>query len=601
MLAFGPVRTAFPPNSRRPLAFLLLLTACLGPPGPAEAAWPRPVRSERFMVVTPDPLATEAGAAVLRRGGSATDAAVTVAFVLAVTYPRSGNIGGGGFLLRRGHGGEALVVDFRETAPAAAHPALFLDEKGEAVPGASREGLLAVGVPGTVAGLSEAHERWGRLPWPELLAPAVSLALEGFEVSPFLSWSIGRYRESLARGPEAARIFLLPDGGAPPPGYRLRQPELALTLARIAARGPEGFYRGPVARDIAADMAARGGIITETDLAGYRAVIREPLRGRYRGYDILTVPPPSSGGVALLETLNILQASARLDELGHNSSSALHLFVEAERRAFADRAAYLGDPDFLTLPTEMLVSLAYADDRLRSLDPEKATPSDEIGPGDPWRERPATSSAPESVPDPCPTIRAESFDTNHFSVVDAAGNAVGVTYTLNSNFGAKRVVRGTGILLNNEMDDFSTAPGRPNQFGLVQGDQNAVRPGRRMLSSMTPTMVERQGELVLVAGAPGGPTIISTVLQIVINVIDFCMDPMAAVSAPRVHHQWIPDEIRIEPGALARDVVERLQAMGHRVVEKTTFGGAHVIGRDPETGEWLGAADPRRHGSARGD
>jgi gamma-glutamyltranspeptidase/glutathione hydrolase len=552
------------------------------------------------MVVTPDPLATEAGAAVLRRGGSATDAAVTVAFVLAVTYPRSGNIGGGGFLLHRGHQGDALVVDFRETAPAAAHPALYLDPEGEPVPDASREGLLAVGVPGTVAGLAEAHERWGRLPWSELLAPAVRLALEGFEASPFLSESIASYREGLARGEEAARIFLLPDGKAPSAGHRLRQPELALTLARIATRGPEGFYRGPVARDIAADMAERGGIVTEADLAGYRAVVREPLRGTYRDYEIVTVPPPSSGGVALLETLNIL-SSIQLFDMGHNSSATVHWIVEAERRAFADRAVHLGDPDYMPLPTETLVSRAYADERRRSLEHERATPSTVVGPGDPWREILGVHHCGERRFDPCPRIRAESPETNHFSVVDAEGNAVGVTYTLNGNFGAKRVARGTGILLNNEMDDFATAPGKPNQFDLIQGEQNAVRPGRRMLSSMTPTMVEWQGELVLVAGAPGGPTIISTVLQIVLNTIDFCMDPMAAVSAPRVHHQWLPDEIRTEPGALARDVVERLQAMGHRVVETRTFGGAHVIGRDPETGEWLGAADPRRHGSARGD
>jgi gamma-glutamyltranspeptidase/glutathione hydrolase len=526
-----------------------------------------------------------------------------VAFVLAVTYPRSGNIGGGGFLLRRAaETGQAQVVDFRETAPAAAHPALFLDGFGNPIPGASREGLLAVGVPGTVAGLAAAHELWGRLPWSELVAPAVSLALEGFEVSPFLSESLARYREDLARGVEAARIFLLPDGQAPPAGFRLRQPELALTLARIATRGPEGFYRGPVARAIARDMAGRGGIVSEEDLATYRPALREALRGSYRGYGILTVPPPSSGGVALLETLNILEAFD-LKALGQGSSAALHLLAEAERRAFADRAVHLGDPDFLDLPTQVLVSKGYAAERRADLDPARATPSSVVGAGDPHAWAVLTGEGDRPRPDraPPPPPRAESPDTNHFSVVDAEGNAVGVTYTLNSNFGAKRVARGTGVLLNNEMDDFATAPGRPNQFDLIQGERNAVRPGRRMLSSMTPTMVEREGELVLVAGAPGGPTIISTVLQIVLNAIDFGMDPMAAVSAGRVHHQWLPDEIRAEPGALAADVVANLEARGHRVVETRAFGGAHVIGRDPETGAWLGAADPRRHGSARGD
>jgi gamma-glutamyltranspeptidase/glutathione hydrolase len=302
--------------------------------------------------------------------------------------------------------------------------------------------------------------------------------------------------------------------------------------------------------------------------------------------------------VALLQTLNLLEFF-ELHEMGHNSSAALHLFVEAERRAFADRAVHLGDPDFMDLPTEALLSEDYTRRRLAGIDREEATPSSRVGPGDPQLASGAIGHRERALA-PCPPPRRESFDTNHFSVVDGEGNAVGVTYTLNSNFGAKRVARGTGILLNNEMDDFTTAPGKPNQFDLIQGDRNAVRPGRRMLSSMTPTMVEWEGELVLVAGAPGGPTIISTVLQIVMNVIDFCMDPMAAVCAGRVHHQWLPDEIRVEPGALAADVVENLEARGHRVVEAETFGGAHVIGRDAKTGEWLGAADPRRHGSAKG-
>jgi gamma-glutamyltranspeptidase/glutathione hydrolase len=549
------------------------------------------------MVVTPDPLATEVGAEILRSGGSATDAAVGVAFALAVTYPRSGNVGGGGFLLRRdGESGESTLIDFRETAPAAATRDLFLDETGRPVPGVSTEGLLAVGVPGTVAGMAEAHRRWGRRGWADLILPAIRLADEGFRVSPFLSASIEAVRESLSRGPEAAGIFLLPDGSPPPPGYRLRQADLARTLRRVADRGPGGFYRGPVARAIAKDMARRGGLITEEDLRGYRAVVRRPIEGRYRGYRIVTTPPPSSGGVALLETLNILEGFD-LGAAGRGSSASLHLIAEAERRAFADRAVHLGDPDFVEVPTAVLVSKEYAALRAKDLDPRRASSSAELGAGNPWPVNSGTADAPP----PAGRLSTESPDTNHFSVVDAAGNAVAVTYTLNSNFGARRVARGTGVLLNNEMDDFSIAPGVPNQFELVGSEANAIAPGKRMLSSMTPTLVEREGRLVLVAGAPGGPTIISTVLQIVLNVIDFDMDPMAAVCAGRVHHQWRPDELRVEPGALAADVVANLEARGHRVVETRPFGAAHVIGRDQATGAWLGAADPRRHGTARGE
>lgn len=549
------------------------------------------------MVVTPDPLATDVGAAILRSGGTAADAAVAVGFTLAVTYPRSGNIGGGGFLLYRdGATGGAWVVDFRETAPAAATRDMFLDAAGHPLPGDSLEGMRAVGVPGTVAGMAEAHRRWGRRPWSDLLAPAVRFADEGFTISPFLSSSFARYREALARHPETASIFLLPDGSAPPPGHRLQQPDLATTLRRVASKGKDGFYRGPTARAIAREMAARGGLITGDDLAAYRTVVRRPLEGQYRGFRVLTVPPPSSGGVTLIESLLILEGFD-LASLGHHSSATVHLIVEAERRAFADRAVHLGDPGFVSVPTDGLVSREYAALRRADLDPARATPSHLVTSGDPWPFQ-GGPERPEPAGDP---VTAESPETNHFSIVDGNGNAVAVTYTLNSNFGAKVVARGTGVLLNNEMDDFSVAPGVANQFDLVGGSANAIAPGKRMLSSMAPTMLERDGRLVLVAGAPGGPTIISTVLQILLNVVDFSMDPMAAVCAARVHHQWLPDEIHIEPGALAADVVANLVRRGHQVVEKEPLGGAHVIGRDAVTGEWLGAADPRRHGSARGD
>jgi gamma-glutamyltranspeptidase/glutathione hydrolase len=343
-------------------------------------------------------------------------------------------------------------------------------------------------------------------------------------------------------------------------------------------------------------MAARGGLISEKDLASYRAVVREPLIGSYRGYRIITTPPPSSGGVALLASLNILEAYD-LAGLGAGSSAAIHLIAEAERRAFADRTVHLGDPDFVEVPTRGLVSKSYAALRRSGLDPRRATPSREVPAGDPWPFQ-GEPSRGVTLPAVAPS---ESEDTNHFSVVDAGGNAVAMTTTLNSNFGARRVARGTGILLNNEMDDFAVAPNLPNQFGLLGGRANAMEPGKRMLSSMVPTLVEKDGQLLLVAGAPGGPTIISTVLQIVINVVDFRMDPMAAVCAPRIHHQWLPDRILVEPGALAADVARALEERGHRLEEKRLFGGAHVIGRDEASGEWLGAADPRRHGSARGE
>lgn len=545
----------------------------------ARAASPPPVVAPRGLVVAPERRAAEIGREVLRRGGNAVDAAVATAFALAVTYPRAGNLGGGGFLLYRAPDGSHHAVDFRETAPAATSLDLYRSPDGRLDPMRIREGGASVGVPGSVAGLAEAHRLWGTRPWAELLAPAIALARNGAVVSRRSATVYAQENARLARDPAARAIFT--KGGKPlAPGDRLVQRDLAATLGAIADRGAEAFYRGPVARAIADTVRAYGGVMTADDLAAYRAIERAPVSGRYRGYRVYGFPPPSSGGVVLLEILGMLE---RFDmkASGPGSSLTLHRIAEAERRAFADRSRFFGDPDFVAVPVTGLLDPAYLAARAATIRDDRATPSSEVGPGSPRA--------------------SEGTNTLHLSVADARGGAVALTTTLNSWFGAALVASGTGVLLNNELDDFSLDTGVPNQFGLVGGAANAPAGGKRPLSSMCPTIVEDvppgpRPRLVL--GSPGGPRIISAVLETVLHVVDDGMTLQEAVDARRIHHQWIPDAIDVEP-YLPADVAAALRSRGHTLREVPPFGNVEAIGLDAK-GRYRGAADPRDEGVALG-
>ncbi|HEX7119090.1 MAG TPA: gamma-glutamyltransferase [Longimicrobiales bacterium] len=527
------------------------------------------VRARHGMVVSASAIASRVGRDVLRDGGNAVDAAVATAFALAVTYPTAGNIGGGGFMVIRFPDGRTTAFDFREKAPLAAHPEMFLDEDGEYSYQRHHNSHLAVGVPGTVAGFALAHERYGSIEWRHLVEPAVRLADDGFPVMSGLARSLRGVLPAMERYPASVAAFSK-DGVPYRPGEILRQPDLARTLERIRDLGRDGFYRGETARLIAAEMRRGGGIITEKDLAAYEAKERTPIHGSYRGYDIISMPPPSSGGVALVEMLNILEGFD-LRSMGHNSPAYIHHLVEAMRRAYRDRARFLADTDFVDVPIGRLTSKAYAAELRAEIDADRATPS-----------------APEDV-----ELVAESTETTHFSVVDADGMAVAVTYTLEAGYGSKIVVPGAGFLLNNEMGDFNAKPGLTTEGGLIGTEPNLARPGQRMLSSMTPTIVAKDGELVAVVGSPGGRTIINTVLQVILNLVDFEMGIGEAVAARRIHHQWLPDRIRIEEGGAGPAVVAALEAMGHTVRVGGRQGRAHSIRVDPQTGERLGAADPR--------
>lgn len=550
---------------------LTAVTAALLPaPVRSQARAPEPVRGKRVMVASASEHATRAGLEILRKGGNAVDAAVAVGLALAVTYPIAGNIGGGGFMVVRTARGKTVAIDYRETAPAEAGRDLYLDASGKVIPNASTTGYLASGVPGTVAGLSLALEKYGTLKWRDVVEPARRLAAEGYPVSYTLARTL---RESkLDRFPESKRVFLR-DGNLYREGETIRQPDLAATLKRLQEKGPREFYEGRTAELIAEDMRAHQGLIMRADLKAYRPVIREPIRGSYRGYEIVTMPPPSSGGVALIEMLNMLERY-NVRELGHNSSRKYHLFTEVMRRAFADRAEYMGDPAFVKMPISGLTSKRYAADLVKGIDLTRAASSSQVKAG-----KPAAYESPQ---------------TTHFSVVDAQGNAVSNTYTLNTAYGSGVTVKGTGIILNNEMDDFTSKPGVPNAFGLIQGEANAIAPGKRPLSSMTPTLVLKDGKLFLVVGSPGGPTIINTVLQVIVNVLDHGMNVRQAVAEPRIHHQWLPDVIQVEPYALSEDVAEALRAKGHQLADKPRYiGDAQVIMIDPKSGVRLGASDPR--------
>ena len=551
----------------------------------ALAVAPPPTTSTRALVVSPHPAVSEAGVEVLRAGGNVVDAAVAAAFALAVAQPQSTGIGGGGFLLIRLADGRAFAIDARETAPAAATPDLYLRP---GVPDAAAlVGGLAVGTPGLVAGLALAQERFGSRPLAEVMAPAIRLAAEGYVIGPYQAGFIEalRARAPLARFPETARIHFPP--GPVGATTRLVQPDLARTLRAIAARGPRAFYEGAVAEALAKAVQEAGGILTVEDLARYRPVLREPLAGRFRGFEVLAFPPPSSGGVTLLETLNILEGF-ELARLGAGSSAAIHRITEALKLAFADRAVHLGDPDFAALPVSQLLDPAYAA-RLRArINPPR------------WRRAPWTWGRSEVVIHVAgPGFPPAGTGTAHLSVADAAGNAVAITETINTPYGSWVTASGTGVLLNNEMDDFATRPGRPNAFGLVAvAGANGVEPGKRPLSSMAPVIVLEGGRLRFVAGSNGGPRIITSTLLALLNHLEFGMDVADAVSAPRFHHQWLPDELLLESGTPA-DVVEALRARGHAVrVVDDLGGGVEAIALDPETGALSGAPDPRRDGAA---
>ncbi|MFN0172938.1 MAG: gamma-glutamyltransferase [Bryobacteraceae bacterium] len=534
-----------------------------------------PVRTRHAMVVTREPIATGVGVAVLKSGGNAVDAAVAVGFALAVTHPSAGNLGGGGFMLVRMADGRSVFLDFRERAPLAATRDMYLDEKGQARDW-SLVGYLAAGVPGTVKGLEAAHARFGRMPWAGLVSPAVRLAREGFPVSYDLARSLRSHCDLFEPFPDSRRIFLN-RGMYYDPGDRLIQTDLAGTLDRIEKYGAKGFYEGKTARLLAEDMKANGGLITEEDLRQYTVVERTPLKGSYRGHDILTAPPPSSGGIGLLQMMGMLETTG-YHQTGAGSAATIHWVAEAQRRFYADRSQYLADPDFVQVPVSKLLSKSYIDERRKTIDPARASTSTEIHPG-----------KPESF--------SESAETTHYSVVDEEGNAVAVTYTLNGGFGNGVTAKGLGFLLNNEMDDFSAKPGQPNLYGAIQGEANAIQPRKHPLSSMTPTIVTREGELRMVVGSPGGTTIINTVLEVILNVIDFRMNIQKAVEFPRFHHQWMPDELRVESD-FSPDTIDLLTARGHKIRKVAQQGEVCAILWD---GSWLqGAADGRTEATAAG-
>ncbi|HXW41511.1 MAG TPA: gamma-glutamyltransferase [Xanthobacteraceae bacterium] len=531
------------------------------------------VTAEHGMVVAQEAIAARIGADILRQGGNAIDAAVAVGFAMAVTYPRAGNIGGGGFMVIHRAGGEDTTIDYREMAPAAIDAQSFLDAQGNADPQKSRASALAIGVPGTVAGLALAAEKYGsgRFTLAELIAPAIALARDGIAVADDTADSLPDDQPRLARWPSSARIFLKPDGTALNPGDRLVQEELADTLQAVERGGPQAFYEGPLAQKIAAAVQAAGGVMTEDDLKNYRAIERAPVRGSYRGFDIVSMAPPSSGGVELIEMLNILEGY----DLAHDDAAqALFLMIEAMKRAYADRAQFLGDPDVVEVPVERLTAKSYAAAWRASIDPAQATPASAIRAGVP--------------------LKPEGRNTTHFSIIDRFGNAVSNTYTLNFSYGVGLVAAGTGVLLNNELDDFAAKPGAPNAFGLVGSAANAPGPGKRPLSSMTPTIVLKDGKPYLVTGSPGGSLIITAVLQVVVDVIDRGMDIASAVSAPRVHDQWLPDYVFAEP-EIAADIIATLKARGDSVVARRLPTSANSILVTPAG--FVGAADPRTRGA----
>ena len=576
------------PRSRlRPIALLGLLLAASGAAAGEAGAAAEPfapasatvVQGKQAVVASRSPFASAVGSQVLEQGGNAVDAAVAMGFALAVTYPSAGNLGGGGFMVLRLANGEIAANDHRETAPAKASRTMYQDEDGNVVAGLSTASHLAVGVPGTVAGLLDVLANHGTWTRQAVIAPALRLARDGFPLPADLAAQFESQRENFARYPASRAVFAKADGSAYQAGEVFRQPDLAATLERIAAGGRDGFYRGETADLIVAEMARGGGLISHQDLASYRPRWRAPVRGSYRGLEVISMPPPSSGGILLVQMLNMLERYD-IGAMGFGSAAKTHLYIEVARRAYADRAEHLGDPDYYDVPAAMLTSKSYAARRLGDFNPERASDSSAIGAGGP--------------------LPAESPETTHVSVLDAAGNAVAYTTTLNLGYGAKMVVAGGGFLLNNEMDDFSAKPNVPNAFGLVGGEANAIAPGKRMLSSMTPTILLRDNTPMLVTGSPGGSTIITTVLQVVLNVVDHGMALADAVASPRLHHQWLPNRVLYEPGAATPEAVAELEQRGHVNVQQIGFGIGDANSAMRVGDGLVGVSDPRNSGGAAG-
>ncbi|HKV34039.1 MAG TPA: gamma-glutamyltransferase [Pyrinomonadaceae bacterium] len=560
-------------NTLRKFGHILLVLIFINASVPAR----EPVRGRHGMVASTNEVASQVGVEIMKRGGNAVDAAIAVAFALQVTHPAAGNLGGGGFMMIRLKDGRTTAIDYREMAPVAAHRNVYLDKNGNLIEGegGSLVGYRAAGVPGTVRGMEVALKKYGsgKLTWSQLVEPARRLAANGFTVTYELARSLFSSREYLSKYAETNRIYLR-NGRFYSEGELFRQPELAATFSRLQRFGPNEFYTGETARLIAADMKRNNGLMTLEDLRGYVAKERAPVRGNYRGYEIISMPPPSSGGAVLIQMLNILEGFD-LSKLDASSSERYHLMAEAMRRAFADRAEYMGDSDFVKVPIAGLIDKSYAEKLRSTINTERASNSNDVQAG-----RPAGY---------------ESEETTHFTVVDAEGNAVSNTYTLNNSYGSAAMAKGTGILLNDEMDDFAAKPGTPNMYGLIQGERNAVAPRKRPLSAMTPTIVLRKdGSLWFTVGSPGGPTIINTVLCIVTNVIDYEMNIQQAIDAPRIHHQWLPDELVGEPSGFSSDTQRALTSRGHTLGKLRYLGDAEGIMIEEKTKMRLGATDPRR-------
>ena len=571
--------------------FLIAILAVAAASQSVASSAVRPVHGPKAMVATVHPEASKVGVAILQQGGNAIDAAVALGFALAVVYPEAGNIGGGGFLLFRRADGEVHFVDYREKAPAKATANMYLDSQGNVIPDLSTIGYKAIGVPGSVAGMVYAQKHWGKLTLKQVMEPAIRLARDGFVLD---YDEANAFRDSqLAEFPESHRIFQR-EGEYYQQGDIFKQPELARTLQRIAD-DPDDFYHGSLAKELAASIEKGGGLITADDLAQYQVKERQPIHGTYRGYEIISAPPPSSGGIALVEMLNILEGYD-LTKQGDRSAQSIHLTAEAFQRAFFDRAEFLGDPDYSKIPVAQLIDKRYGNAWRETIPLRQATPSADL-------RRPSVFSQLDSYASshPQPKGVREPDHTTHYSVVDPEGNAVSVTTTLNDGFGSRVTAEGLGFLLNDEMDDFSSKPGVPNLYGLLQGPANAIGPGKRPLSAMTPTIVLKNGKLFLVLGSPGGPTIITTVANILMGVIDYGLNIEQAVNAPRFHDQWMPDEILMESVGFSPDTIGILERMGHKIkMAHGYWGDAECVAVDDKTGELLGASDGRNDGKAVG-
>jgi gamma-glutamyltranspeptidase/glutathione hydrolase len=585
-------------ESRHKLLILLLMTVAEVCGTRAALGSTEPVHAAHGMVVSVHELASRAGVETMQAGGNAVDAAVATGFALAVVHSAAGNLGGGGFMLIRMADGKTHFLDYREMAPAAAKPDMYLDAQGNVIEGASEIGYKSIGVPGSVAGMVYAEQKYGKLTLKQVMAPSIRLARDGYA----LSWGEARdfqFDSHLGQFPESRRVFQR-DGNYYQPGEIFRQPDLARTLERIAAK-PDDFYHGSLARELAAAMQKGGGLITADDLAHYVVKEREPVRGTYRGYEIISAPPPSSGGTVLIESLNIVEGYD-LAKMGDRSAQSIHYTTEAFRRAFFDRAEFMGDPDFSKIPVSQLIDKKYAAAWRNSIETDHASPSKEL-------KRPAIFSELEqyAAAHPQPSANHEAPHTTHYSVVDAEGNAVAVTTTINDWFGSRVTAEGLGFLMNDEMDDFSAKPGVPNSDGLIQGAANAIGPSKRPLSSMTPTIVVRDGKAFLVLGSPGSSKIITTVANVLMGVVDYGMNIQEAVNAPRFHNQWLPDVLNVERW-FSPDTVQALQKMGYKVQVGLGYGeyvspywsDAECIAIDPKTGERLGASDGRNNGKAVG-